>query len=176
MDTLNKLLDQQEFIKSWAEKFNTLAHMATTTREGVASIVAGITQNFGAIQANLSAHSDAVEQLDVYNQIWAKMFLHVFEQLECAKYQYAGDSELIKVTGEEKFAAAFQECKATVLEEREAYVRHRQAQIEEQKMQAQTKTQDRVAEEALRSAEGTIISTPGGQGSAIPDGAEIFGG
>ena len=175
MNSLLNKAEQQEFVKQWTDKFEALAHMANTTREGVASIVAAVTQNFGAIQANLSMNSDAVEQLDIYNQIWAKLFVYIFEQLESLK-PLSVNLESSKAEGRERFSAIFQECKDRVVEEREAYIKLRRQQVEEErKAQEQAKKQDTVAEETLRSAE-SAISMPGGEGSTIPEGAEIFGG
>src|SRR5690349_15912094 len=179
MSTLPLMLDQQKFLKEWADKFNALVNMATTTRSGVASIAAAIAQNFAAVKANLDANSEALEQLDVYNQVWAKMFLCLIERMISTSqiiqlqrgYVPLSDQE-IKTQAKEDFTALLQECKSRVLEEREAYIKALRAQADNEQKRANEGT---MAETALRNAEQSM-STVGGEGSAIPEGADIFGG
>jgi len=175
MSDLLSRLDQQKFVREWADKFDALASMANTTRTGVASIAAAIGQNFAALKANLDAHSDAVEQLDVYNQIWAKMFLCLLERIVEIHLAMLGEPEepqRVKDLAKEDFQALLQECKARVLEEREVYIKTLRAQAEDERRMA---TESETVKEAFQDTK-TLISTPGGDGSDIPDGAEIFGG
>ena len=173
MSTLKLQLEQQEFVRVWSDKFDALANMANSTRNGVASIAAAVGQNFAAVKANLEANSDAIEQLDIYNQIWAKMFLCL---LECIlEINGIVPAPEIKDRAKNDFQALFVECKARVVEEREAYIKAIRARVEEEQRAATKPSEEDMAKETLSSAESSI-STFGGEGSAIPDGAEIFGG
>ena len=179
MSNLSLMIDQQKFLKEWADKFDALANMANTTRNGVASIAAAIGQNFAALKANLDLNSSALEQLDVYNQIWAKMFLGILERIVQINNQFTHqsgyvpkDNKEIREEAKEIFHALLNECKARVLEEREAYIKSLRAQAEAEQQQT---NEGKVAEETLRNAEQSM-STFGGEGSDIPEGAEIFGG
>lgn len=156
------------------------------TREGLTSIAAGVAQNLASVKANLDMNSDALEQFDIFNQIWAKMFMRLSERVEQANYQlYSGrkiddlqdvDRDFIKVRAKEWFETVFLAIKEEVKEEREAYlVELRKKATEEMESQKQAKKEESVAEETLRSAEQTL-STAGGQGSEIPPDAEVFGG
>lgn len=170
MSNLSVLIDQQKFVENWANKFETLTNMATSTRDGVTSIVAGIGQNFAALRINLEANSDALEQLDIYNQMWAKMFLCLLERIVALPSRSKLESDQdIKDKAKEDFQALIRECKLAVFEERKAYIEAMRAQA------AKENTEENMAEQALRNAEQSL-STAGSEGSAIPDDAEIFGG
>lgn len=169
MSNLAALIDQQKFVENWSNKFETLSSMAMVTRDGVASIVAGIGQNFAALKVNLEANSDALEQLDIYNQIWAKMFLCLLERIVALPRSVLDSDQDIKNRAKEDFQALIRECKLAVFEERKAYVEAMRAQA------IKENTEEAVAEQALRNAEQSL-STAGGEGSTIPDDAEIFGG
>lgn len=173
----------QEFTKTWTDKFNELNKMAGVTREGVASIATGLAQNFAALKANLDMNSDAMEQLDIFNQIWAKVFQLIIERIEQEKFLRTNnmpDSALrnsdlveIKSNAQTSFQDMFQLAKDKVVEERQAYLKELRAKTEQEAKPVST--EEDIAREALINAE-RGISMAGGEGSAIPDGAEIFGG
>lgn len=184
--------------KQLQEKIALLEHHVATitgshdkTREGVKSIIAGVGQNLAAMKANLDSNSEALEQFDIFNQIWGKMFIRICEKIEYhAVVGILGKApsditqeqlEGIKTAGREWFTAAFNIIKEEVKEEREAYLKElRQRAKEEMERQSaaeeQAKKEEAVAEAALRNAEQPTVSAPGGQGSSIPEGAQVFGG
>lgn len=175
----------EEFTKLWTTRFNSLNEMAGKTREGVASIATGLAQNFAALKANLDMNSDAMEQLDIFNQIWAKMFLFIIERMEQEKFLRTNnipdlvlrntDLEEIKSTAQTSFQDMFQLSKDKVIEERQAYLKELRTKVEQEAKTAEPVTEEVMAREVLLNAE-RGISMAGGEGSAIPDGAEIFGG
>lgn len=175
------------FTKQWADKFNALNASVDTIRKGVASIASGVAQNLSAVKANLDMNSEATEQLDIFNQIWAKMLQRVVDRAETIDFMmqkgYSSASQLsqddlalIKAHAQDYFQELFLTCKGQVKEEREAYIKQLRERAEEEYKAAQaTKKEETIADEALRGAEQSL-SNAGGQGSPIPDGAEVFGG
>lgn len=173
---------QTEFLNNWKDKFNGLLETVENVRHGLASVAGGIAQNLGGIKANLDMNSDAMEQLDIFNQIWAKMFVLLLEQIETIRLQ--GDPsvtrEFIQARAKEGFADFFNHTKALVLEERIAYIKEMREKIAQEQAAQQTAQESAqkeadMAESTLRGAE-TALSNAGGEGGAIPDGAEVFGG
>ncbi len=172
-----------DFIGEWEGKFTKTVELYDKMRTGIASISAGVAQNLGAIKANLDINSDAIEQFDIFNQIWARMLIRMAERIVYLENGATLSPEEIKEKGREWFEATFKDLKEQVLHDRQAYMEARRAEMEatkaaeEQARQAeeQAKKEQSTAEETLRSAE-TSISTSGGQGSDPPPEAEIFGG
>jgi len=164
-----------------------------TVRNGLQSISVGVAQNLAALKANLDVNADGLEQLDIFNRIWAKVLIR--SSMRQAQFQYLIDNNLkleelkdndlavIKEQGNEWFEATFVAMKAEVVEEREAYLkelRAKAAEIQSEQEKAakeaeQAKKEGEVAEEALRGA-GQGIAALGGHGSEIPAGVQVFGG
>jgi len=164
-----------------------------TVRNGLQAMSVGVAQNLAAVKANLDVNADGLEQLDIFNRVWAKVLIHL--SMRQAQSQYLIDNNLkveelkendlaaIKEQGNEWFEATFNAMKAEVVEEREAYLKElrvRAAEIQAEhervaKEAEQAKKEGEVAEEALRGA-GQGIATLGGHGSEIPAGVQVFGG
>lgn len=182
------------------EDFKALDHKVTTIegrigmiRDGLGQMSVGVAQNLAAVKANLDSNSDALEQFDIFNQIWAKMILKLSERVAQTDYVVEtriapqdlneGDRALIKERAREWFTAVFNEMREEVRVEREAYLKELRAkaaeiQAEQEKAvkeEERAKKEAEIAESTLRGAEQNL-STPGGQGSEIPAGAEVFGG
>mgnify|MGYP003417569069 CR=1 FL=1 len=179
------------------DEFRALDHRVTAldgrlqlVREGMGSIATGVAQNLASIQANLSNNGDALEQFDIFNQIWSKMFMRIIERQEQTAYLHAtgkleidlfeSDREVIRTKAREWFDLTFQNLKDIVKEERDAYIKELRARVQAEHEKAQqeaeqAKKEGEVAEEALRGAEQSL-SASGGQGSEIPAGVETFGG
>lgn len=177
---------QSDFTQQWADKFNGLLETVKRVQAGVGSIAGGVAQNLASVKANLDANGDALEQFDIFNQIWAKMFLKLAERTEQANYLILSgrkldelddsDRTVIKDRAREWFGDIFQAMKVEVQEERDAYIKELRAKAAEvQKEMDDAKKEGDVAEQALRGAEQNL-SVPGGEGSEIPAGAEVFGG
>lgn len=178
--------DLEAFEKEWKHRITTLEGRVQLVRDGVGSIAAGVAQNLASVKANIDSNGDALEQFDIFNQIWAKMFMKMSELIAQTDYLHAGglqvvdlkerDLAYIKEHAKDWFENSFNVAKAEVKEEREAYIKElRTKAVEFQKAQEEAKKEEAVAESTLRGAE-QILSTPGGQGSEIPEGAEVFGG
>ncbi len=180
-----------DFVKQWADKFNALLKTVNNVQAGVGSIAGGVAQNLAGVKANLDANGDALEQFDIFNQIWAKMLMRIVQRAEQTDYMRvqgilsmehlsATDLDVIKDRSKDWFDATFMAMKEEVKEEREAYIKELRAKVAEQqaadtKEKEGAKKEAAVAEEALRGAEQNL-SVSGGHGSDIPAGAEVFGG
>lgn len=166
----------KDFVDEWDTKYTKSIGLMDTIRTGTASIAAGVAQNLGAIKANLDINSDAIEQFDIFNQIWARMLIRMAERIVYLENGATLAPEEVKEKGREWFEATFKDLKEQVLQDRQAYMEARRQEMEAAKAaEEQAKKEQSTAEETLRTAEQSI-STPGGQGSDPPAEAEIFGG
>jgi nitrogenase subunit NifH len=164
------------FIQSMTQQFNGVVRMANAIREGVASMSGAMTQALQGIRGNMDNQSNALENLDVYNQIFGRMLLRVIERVICLEKPQAQGDE-VKQIAEDLFNDLFTETKARVIEERTAYIEKMRAEAREAEEAEQAKKEQGIAEEALLNASKPSLHTQPPDGPPQhPEGADFFGG
>ena len=158
-------------------------------------------QQMGLISATQQVHSDIIEKLDINTQVLAKMVREAYGKLEQADVylgrvkeewgKFPDASELsydltsqeareVRDRADELFSDVMKEMFRQVHEEREAAKEEHRKAAQKEKEEAEkaqkAKAEAERAEESLQEAESKIVGEPGGQGSSIPEGAEVFGG
>ena len=182
-----------DFRSDMIRRFNSLVNNLNDHKKRFDRIVIATTQRFASVQVSLEAFSQALEQLDAHSQTVARTQLEVFGRLAQIEKHLASqgfnfedltpsDIEEIKISAREAFEATWNNCYRIVLQMREAAIKAQREAAEKAKKEAEEAKKDEQeatrAEEELQTAESTsnLVDEPGGEGSEIPEGAEVFGG
>jgi hypothetical protein len=181
-----------EMAGAWDKRFDGLL-------DRFRKLTVAIGQQMGGINANQQVHSDILEKLDVNVQVLAKMIREIYGKLEQVDVLIARlyeqprtaleepttnltplEAKEIRDRADQLFTDVMREMFTQVREEREAAMKtHREAakrEKEEAEKAKQEKEAAEKAEEELQAAEKEVVGEPGGEGAAIPEEAEVFGG
>jgi hypothetical protein len=175
--------DAQKFREEWADKFNGL-------KERFDRIVPAIAQQFAQVQVNSQINAQCINNIDLQQQAMLKILKRVFGKFEVIDAIFRSqnvniddlDYEAIKRLAEDTYTAVAEECVEIAEQERAAAIKSLEESgkkaCEEVAAAERAKKEAETAEAALRQAheEDRIVREPGGPGTEIPAGAEVFGG
>jgi hypothetical protein len=186
--------DLIEFKNTWADKFNEMSQSVSDLTTRFKAIVTATGQQLSVINANIGVHMEAIEQLDIYNQVNARAILECYgrfsqidvilqnmESILRTQFEYGdsvtrfsqSDLEAIKKDARQCYEDTMQNCFELVREERAQKLKEYRAEQEKARQEEEAKR----AEDELKDSEAKkLVSEPGGDGASIPEGAEVFGG
>ena len=160
-------------------------------------LAAGMAKQLAGLNANQQVHAEVLEKLDVNTQVLAQMIKNLYGKLEQVDVFIARISEYpnmsveltdlssqdakeIKDRADEIFNDVMRDMFRQIHEERKAAMEEHRLAAEKEKEEAaeaeKAKKEAEQSEEALQATEQEIVGEPGGEGSSIPEGAEVFGG
>jgi len=181
--------EYKSFRDEWADKFNSLSNRFE-------KFIVAVGQQLAGVSANQQIHSNVLERLDINIQAVDRGVREAygrFEMLDTLLQKSDLDfAELtaeelasIKESAQETYKDTMQECFRQVNEERKAAIEEQRAAAKKAAEEAKKaseeeaqKAEAEVVEQEMQKAEepSTMLTEPGGEGSKIPEGAEVFGG